>query len=120
VVAQASHRLGDTGILRRIREVEQKYTAPATLTDTHELTMIASARTYACLFPLPVTATPEEVILHLPRCMIGGLTQRACTQASRLLGFVPLENGRLALAIYRLCLKCLHVLFTHFQSLKPF
>jgi hypothetical protein len=72
----------------------------------------------ACLFPLPVTATPEEVILHLPRCMIGGFTKRECTHASRLLGFLPLDDGRLVLD--RLRLKCLHFLFTHFQSLKPF
>ena len=70
------------------------------------------------LFPLPVTSTPEEVILHLPRCMIGGFTKRECTHASRLLGFLPLDDGRLALD--RMRLKCLHFLFTHFQSLKPF
>ena len=26
------------------------------------------------LFPLPVMTTPEEVILSLPRCVIGGCT----------------------------------------------
>jgi ribonuclease HI len=69
------------------------------------------------LFPLPVTATPEEVILHLPRCVIGGFTKSECTQAAQLLRFHTLEDGRLALDQLRL--ECLHFVYTHFQSLKP-
>ena len=69
------------------------------------------------LFPLPVTATPEEVILHLPRCMIGGFTKRECTAASRRLGFLPPRDGCLVLDQLRLI--CLRFLSSHYQSLKP-
>jgi len=69
------------------------------------------------LFPLSVTATPEEVILYLPRCMIGGFTVGESTQASKMLRFHSLTDGHSALDQLRF--KCLHFLFTHYQSLKP-
>jgi hypothetical protein len=48
------------------------------------------------LFPLPVTATPEEVILHLPRCMIGGFTTGEVTRASKILRFATPRDGQSA------------------------
>ena len=53
------------------------------------------------LFPLSVTATPEEVILYLPRCMIGGFTVGESTQASKMLRF--LSQGQISLQWLTFC-----------------